>query len=235
MSTSKIVIVAGPTASGKTSFAIDLARQFDGEIIGADSMQIYRSMDIGTAKPTPAEQAVVPHHMIDVVDPDADFDAAAYAAMAAERVRQVIARGHTAFVVGGTGFYIKALMYGLFDDGPSDSAVRQRLKAQVAADGNAALYRQLAGIDPVTARRIHPNDTYRLVRAMEIYTVSGQPPSIVQQRHGFRKPRFRALSIGLSWPRPILYDRINRRVDVMMDQGSWMRCAGCWPAVMPEP
>ncbi|BBO89419.1 tRNA (adenosine(37)-N6)-dimethylallyltransferase MiaA [Desulfosarcina ovata] len=219
LSKSKIVVVCGPTGAGKTGFAIDLARRFNGEIIGADSMQIYRHMDIGTAKPTPAEQAAVLHHMIDIVDPDEDFDAAAYAAMAGDIVRRVVARGRRAFVVGGTGLYIKALIYGLFEQGPSDAAVRERLRAQAQADGGEAMYRKLARIDPTAAGRIHPNDTYRTLRALEIYKITGKPLSVVQQRHGFREPRFTSLEIGLSWPRPILYDRINRRVDEMMAQG----------------
>ena len=219
MSRSKIVIVCGPTGAGKTGFAIDLARRLGGEIVGADSMQIYRAMDIGTAKPTPAEQAAVAHHMIDIVDPDQDFDAATYAAMATTCVQQIIDRGRTAFVVGGTGFYIKALMYGLFEEGPSDPTIRRRLSRQAETEGSAVLHRQLKAIDRASAERIHVNDTYRIVRALEVHAVTGEPLSVFQKRHGFRKPRFDALEIGLTWPRPKLYDRINRRVDRMMAQG----------------
>lgn len=214
-----IIIVTGPTASGKTGFAIDLAKQFNGEIIGADSMQVYRYMDIGTAKPTLLEQEAVPHHMIDVVFPDSDFDAATYATMASACIDEVICRGRKAIVTGGTGFYIKALMYGLFDEGPADPEIRRALKARAEQDGSAAIHHQLSLIDAESARKIHPNDTYRVVRAMEIYEITGEPPSVIQNRHGFQKPRFNALHIGLSWPRPILYDRINRRVDAMMKQG----------------
>jgi tRNA dimethylallyltransferase len=217
--THKIVIICGPTGSGKTGFAIDLARRLGAEIVGADSMQIYRYMDIGTAKPTPAEQAAAPHHLIDVVEPDQDFDAATYAAMAAVVIGQIIERGRIAFVVGGTGFYIKALLYGLFEEGPSDEMIRRRLNRQAETDGSAALHQQLEAIDPDAAGRIHVNDTYRIVRALEVYAVTGEPLSIFQQRHGFREPRFEALEIGLAWSRPVLYDRINRRVDSMIDQG----------------
>ena len=219
MANSRIVIVCGPTGAGKTGFAIDLARRLGGEIIGADSMQIYRRMDIGTAKPTPAEQAAVPHHMIDLVDPDEDFDAAAYAAMATAVIGQIIERGRIVFVVGGTGFYIKALLYGLFEEGPSDPMVRRQLNRQAETEGSAVLHRQLAAIDPAAAHRIHVNDTYRIVRALEVHAVTGEPLSVFQKRHGFREPRFNTLEIGLAWPRPVLYDRINRRVDSMMDQG----------------
>ena len=215
----KLIVVCGPTGSGKTGFAIELARQFNAEIIGADAMQIYRHMDIGTAKPTPAEQAAAPHHMIDVVDPDEDFDAAAYANMATETIRRIIARGRTVFVVGGTGFYIKALIHGLFEQGPSDPAVRRRLKQQADSGGIGDLYRRLQEIDSVAAVRIHPNDTYRIIRALEVFEVAGEPLTVFHRRHGFREQRFTTLEFGLSWPRPALYERINRRVDAMMAQG----------------
>jgi tRNA dimethylallyltransferase len=215
----KIIVIAGPTGSGKTGFAIKLARQFNAEIVGADSMQIYRGMDIGTAKPTPVEQAAAAHHMIDIVDPDDDFDAAAYANMATGIIQLIIARGQPVFVVGGTGFYIKALIHGLFEDGPSDPAVRRRLKQQAESEGSAALHHHLQQVDRTAAARIHPNDTYRIIRALEVFAVSGEPVTVFHQRHGFRERRFNTLEIGLSWPRPVLYDRINRRVDMMMSQG----------------
>jgi tRNA dimethylallyltransferase len=176
-------------------------------------------MDIGTAKPTPAEQAAAPHHMIDVVDPDEDFDAAAYANMATETIRRIIARGRTVFVVGGTGFYLKALIHGLFEQGPSDPAVRRRLKQQADSGGTGDLYRRLQEIDSVAAERIHPNDTYRIIRALEVFEVAGEPLTVFHRRHGFREQRFTTLEFGLSWPRPVLYERINRRVDAMMAQG----------------
>ncbi|XPS84289.1 MiaA: tRNA delta(2)-isopentenylpyrophosphate transferase [Desulfosarcina variabilis str. Montpellier] len=215
----KIVIICGPTGAGKTGFAIDLARRFGAEIIGADSMQIYRYMDIGTAKPTASEQAAAVHHLIDVVDPDEDFDAAAYATMATTIIKKVIARGNIPLVVGGTGFYIKALLYGLFERGGADETIREQLNQRAETEGSAALHRQLTRIDPASAARIHVNDTYRIVRALEVHAVTGEPLSVFQKRHGFCEPRFDALEIGLAWPRPVLYDRINRRVDAMMDQG----------------
>jgi tRNA dimethylallyltransferase len=215
----KIILIVGPTGAGKTALAINLARRFNGEIVGADAMQIYRFMDIGTAKPTPAERAASPHHMIDIVDPDEDFDAAAYAKSASGIILQIGDRGGTVFVVGGTGLYIKALVHGLFENGTSDPAVRRRLKQQAESKGTAALTQRLQKIDPAAARRIHPNDTYRIIRALEVFEVTGKPLSVLQQRHGFREKRFNTLELGLSWPRPVLYDRINRRVDAMMAQG----------------
>lgn len=215
----KIIVIVGPTGAGKTGFAIRLARRFNGEIVGADSMQIYRFMDIGTAKPTLPEQTEIPHHMIDIVDPDQAFDAAAYAQMAADIVHRIIARGRTVFVAGGTGLYIKALIHGLFPDALSDPAVRRRLKQQVQSKGAPHLHRRLAQIDRAAAMRIHPNDAYRITRALEVFETAGQPLTVFQQRHGFREQRFDTLEIGLSWPRPVLYDRIERRVDAMMARG----------------
>ncbi len=219
LSKTKIVIICGPTGTGKTGFAIDLARRLNAEIVGADSMQIYRYLDIGTAKPTSAEQAAVPHHLIDIVDPDQDFDAAAYAGLATSIIDQIVARGRIAFVVGGTGFYIKSLLFGLFEKGPSDPMVRRALKRRAEKEGTLVLHQELRAIDPVAAGRIHVNDCYRIVRALEVHAVTGTPLSLFQKRHGFREPRFQALEIGLNWPRPVLYDRIDRRVDAMMDQG----------------
>ena len=215
----KLVVLCGPTGVGKTSFAIQLARQINGDIVGADAMQIYRRMDIGTAKPTSVEQAAVPHHMIDIVNPDQDFDAAAYANMADGIIRGIMARGRRVFVVGGTGLYIKALIYGLFEEGPSDPVVRRRLKQRAESEGAAALHRRLSAVDDVAAERIHPNDAYRIIRALEVFEVTGEPLSVYQQRHGFRDQRFTTLKIGLFRPRPVLYDRINQRVDLMMAQG----------------
>ena len=215
----KIIVICGPTGSGKTGFAIDLAHKFDGEIVSADSMQIYRYMDVGTAKPTHAEQAVVVHHMVDIVDPDQDFDAAVYAEIAGDCIRKILAKGKTAFLVGGTGLYIKALIHGLFEKGPSDPSIRGRLKREAELEGAGMLHRRLQQIDGTAAEKIHPNDTYRIIRALEVFENTGQPLTVFQQRHGFRERRFNTLEIGLSWPRPVLYDRINQRVDIMMEQG----------------
>ena len=222
----KLIVICGPTGAGKTRFAIGLARRLGGEIVGADSMQIYRRMDIGTAKPTAAEQAALRHHMIDIVEPDEDFDAATYAALATDAIRRVRERGRLAFVVGGTGFYIKALIYGLVEKGPSDTAVRDGLNREVASKGTAALHARLAAVDPEAAARIHPNDSYRIVRALEVQALTGEPLSASQKRHGFETPRFDVLEIGLTWPRTVLYERINRRVDIMMQAGFYEEVEG---------
>jgi tRNA dimethylallyltransferase len=215
----KIVVICGPTGVGKTGFAIDLARHFDAEIVGADSMQIYRYMDIGTAKPTVREQASVDHHMVDIIDPDDDFDAAVYAQQARRCIENLISTGKLPLVVGGTGLYIKALIYGLSKGADADSTIRRRLQRELSQSGLAAMVAQLAQEDPEAARRIHPNDTYRILRALEVYRTTGRSIYQHHDAHGFQRPRFDALILGLTMPRERLYERINRRVDRMLAQG----------------
>jgi tRNA dimethylallyltransferase len=215
----QIVVICGPTAVGKTALAVDLARQFNGEIVGADSMQIYRRLDIGTAKPSSAERAAVPHHMVDILEPHEDFDAAAYGRRAGACVVEVIRRGKLPFVVGGTGLYIKALIYGLTEAAPSDETVRSELKSQLEQAGPQAMHARLAQIDPQSARRIHPNDAFRILRALEVFQITGRPMAAHHDEHGFAQARFDALKIGLSLPRDRLYARIDRRVDAMLSEG----------------
>lgn len=215
----KVIVICGPTALGKTSTAIYLAKYFDGEIIGADSMQIYRYMDIGTAKPTLDEQARVKHHMIDFIDPDEHFDAKKYAILSREKVIALHGQKTIPFVVGGTGLYIKALFHGLFNTEVSDSHIRGRLKAEVEALGSVHLYKRLCRQDPDTAKKIHPNDTYRILRALEVYALTGKTLTELHQAHGFKDTPFVVLKIGLHIPREILYDRINKRVETMIDSG----------------
>jgi tRNA dimethylallyltransferase len=214
-----IVVICGPTGIGKTATAITLAEAYNGEIVGADSMQIYREMEIGTAKPTPGEQARVRHHMVDIVPPDAPFDAAQYEKMARETVYDLHSRGKIPVVAGGTGFYIKALTRGLFDTIPTDPEVRRRLQTEAAALGGGALHQRLAACDPETARRLHPNDTYRIVRALEVFEVTGKPLSAHHRDHQFGDRPFRQVTIGLTIPREALYSRIDTRVDMMLQTG----------------
>ncbi len=204
---------------GKTSVAIHIAGIFNGQIVGADSMQIYRHMDIGTAKPTPDEQSRVAHHMIDLIDPDEHFDARQFAEMAHDKIMRLYAGGVTPFVVGGTGLYIKALVHGLFKAGQSDIHVRERLQEQARIYGAGYLYQRLSRHDPDTAERIHPNDTYRIIRALEVHELTGKTITAFQQDHGFKDNRFRVLKIGMHIDREVLYDRINHRVDAMIDSG----------------
>lgn len=214
-----VVVICGPTALGKTAVSIDLAGRFASEIINADSMQVYRYMNIGTAKPTPEEQAQVPHHMIDVVDPDECFDAKQFATMARKKISGLHRLGVTPFVVGGTGFYIKALVHGLFGVETADLKVRSRLKEEVEIHGSHKLHKRLKDCDPDSALRIHPNDAYRIIRALEIYELTGVAVSDLHRAHRFKDKPYRVLKIGLYMDRENLYNRIDQRVDDMVKAG----------------
>ncbi len=214
-----VVVLCGPTAVGKTAISIEMAKLFNGEIISADSMQIYRYMDIGTAKPTVCERAAVSHHIIDIIDPDEPFDAAKYGKMAHDIIIKLNEKGTVPFVAGGTGLYIKALVHGLFRAAPYDLEIRKRLIQESNEFGSDFLYNRLRAVDPKAARRIHPNDIYRIIRALEIYEVSGNPISIYHQAHAFKDHRYRVLKFGLNVGREALYDRINLRVDNMIESG----------------
>jgi tRNA dimethylallyltransferase len=214
-----VLLICGPTGIGKTAAAVAAAEAFGGEIISADSMQVYRFMDIGTAKPTTEEQARVPHHLIDDVDPDEDFDAARFSRAAREIAVAIDRRGAVPIVAGGTGLYIKAMLYGLFRAQPPDPLIRQRLRQEADAVGSEALHRRLAGIDTKAAARIHPHDTFRIIRALETAAATGVPITDHHRRHGFRKSPFRVMKIGLDMDRQALYDRIDRRVDTMINAG----------------
>jgi tRNA dimethylallyltransferase len=215
----QLIIICGPTAVGKTGFAIEMAKQFGGEIIGADSMQIYRCMDIGTAKPTAREQKMAVHHMVDILDPDEDFDAVRYARMADHCITRLASQEKVPFVVGGTGLYIKALVHGLTDAAPTVPRIRERLRSELALSGATAMHRRLQACDPASAGRIHPNDTYRILRALEVFEITGQSITRHYEDHGFADSRYNALHIGLTLPRDVLYERINQRVEIMLAEG----------------
>ena len=215
----KIVVICGPTGIGKTSVAVELARHFSGQIIGADSMQVYKYMDIGTAKPTAEEQARVVHHMIDIIEPDESFDAARYAELAGTKIFELDRQKITPFVVGGTGLYIKALLHGLFNTELSDPDIRRRLKREADAHGIESLHERLGRLDPESAKRLHPNDSYRIIRALEVVETTGKPISGHHREHGFTDQPFEALKIALNMDRAVLYARINQRVDAMIAAG----------------
>jgi tRNA dimethylallyltransferase len=204
---------------GKTAAAIELAERIGGEIVNADSMQVYRCMDIGTAKPTAAEQARVRHHMIDVVDPDQPFNAAAFARLGRAAVAEIVSRGKVPVVAGGTGLYVKALLGGLARRAVSDPAARERLWQRVQSDGSAALHQRLSRVDPETAARVHPNDAVRIVRALEVLEVSGRPISAHHRGHRFADAPYTAMRIGLNLERDLLYKRIDGRVEAMLAEG----------------
>ncbi len=218
-----VVVVTGPTASGKTEIAIALARRFDGEIVNADSMQVYRYMDVGTAKPTAEERLTVPHHLFDVVDPDEDYSAGRYAKEARAVAEAIHARGRVVFLVGGTGLYIRAFLDGLIDTGRADRVLRERLENEhrraCEAGDPTRLHRRLAQHDPDAAERIHPNDARRTIRALEILSQSGRPASSVRAEHEFRDRPFRVLHLCIDPGREALHERIDRRAEQMIAGG----------------
>jgi tRNA dimethylallyltransferase len=215
----RLVVICGPTAAGKTGVGIAVARALNGEVISADSMQVYRGMDIGTAKPTPAERAAAPHHLIDVADPDEPFDAARFTRLARPLAHELAAAGKVPVVVGGTGLYIKALLGGLFRAPAVDPGLRRQLASEADALGAPALHARLQAVDPETAGRLHPNDRMRILRALEVHAAAGRPLSALQREHRFRDAPFAALKVGLALGRDLLYERIDRRVDAMVAAG----------------
>ena len=215
----KVIAVMGPTAVGKTKLVLQLAKDVGAEIVNADSMQIYRLMDIGTAKPTVADRGEITHHLLDIIDPDQDFDASHYSQLAREVIKSLARQDKIAIVVGGTGLYLKAVFHGLFPGSFSDPVVRQRLHTEAEKDGGYELYQRLQEVDSTTAQRLHPHDLFRIIRALEVWECSGRPMSVLQKEHGFSERPFRTLKIGLNRPRSELYERIDRRVEEMVATG----------------
>ena len=213
------VAVLGPTGSGKSRLGLALALQFQGEIVSCDALQIYRGMEIGTAKASPEERRSLPHHMLDLKEPGQDFSAGDYQRLAREALCQARARGRIPFVVGGTGFYYRALTQGFFE-GPGRSPwLRSRMRRIVQRRGSRCLHRALRNVDSAAAQRISPADSSRIIRAYEIYLVTGKTMTWWQQQPTDCLKGFRWLRLGLSWPRQMLYQRINQRVDEMFDGG----------------
>jgi len=212
-----LIIILGPTAVGKTKLSIELAQQLNGEIIGADSRQIYRYMDIGTAKPSPEEQAQVPHHLIDIIDPDYNLSVAEFQDMAYQKINDLHNQNKLPFLVGGTGQYISAVAEGWsIPRVPPNPEIRAELEAYVIEHDAQALHEQLQQVDAVTAEKIHPNNVRRVIRALEVYRVTGEPISKLQVK---KPPPYRILTLGLKLDRNILYPRVDKRVDTMIEQG----------------
>ena len=214
-----ILIIAGPTAVGKTDASILLAQELKAEIVSADSMQIYRGMDIGTAKPTPEQRKLVYHHMIDIVAPDQPYSVGDYLRDARAAIGGILASGGTPVVVGGTGLYIRALMKGLFHGPPADLDLRERLLLREAEGGAGALYSDLVKVDPEAAVKIHPNDLRRTIRALEVFYLRDRKLSDFQQEHSFQDRPYRFRLIFLVRNRGELYARIEKRVDQMIAEG----------------
>lgn len=215
----RVVILVGPTGVGKSQWAIEWAEELGGEIISADSMQVYRYMDIGTAKPTLNDQKRVRHHLIDLVNPDQPFHAALYRTLGRKTIGQLSQDKKPIWVVGGTGLYIKTLLQGLFSSPKIDSQTREDLKREAKEKGADALYERLKKVDPQTASQLHPNDLFRMIRALEVYDSTGVPISFYREQHRFGERPYVTFKIGLEMNRERLYPRIERRVDQMLKEG----------------
>ena len=215
-----IICIAGPTASGKTALAVELAKELNGEVVSCDSMQVYRRMDIGTAKPTKDEMQGIVHHMLDVAEPDEDFSVSRYCEMASPIVDDILARGKTAIIAGGTGLYMDALIRGNdFAPYPATGR-REELEERADREGIEALMAWLQDIDPEAAAKLHLSDRKRIIRALEVYLETGETISTHNKRTQAIPPRYQPLWLGLDFEdRAVLYNRIDRRVDIMMEQG----------------
>ena len=229
----QIICLAGPTASGKTALAVELAKELNGEVVSCDSMQVYRRMDIGTAKPSPEEMQGIPHHMIDVADPEEDYSVSRYCAAAAPIVEDIAARGKTAIITGGTGLYMDSLIRGNdFAPFPS-TGVRERLEAQADAEGLDSMAAWLRSVDPEAAERIH--DRKRLLRALEVYLETGETITEHNRRTQAIPPKFRPVWLGLDFEdRQQLYDRIDLRVTKMLEMGLLEEIRGLLSSGVPE-
>lgn len=213
-----LVVIAGPTASGKTAFSVEIAKAVGGEIVSADSMQIYKYMNIGTAKPTNAEKQGISHHMMDFLEPTVNFSVADYCKMAREVIKDIDSRGNVPVLVGGTGLYIDSLVNNVdFGEDGGDSKIREELFALAEKEGNEAVHKLLTEIDPKTAQKYHPNNLRRIVRAIEVYKTQGVTVSEKAQEE--KSSPYNVVWFCLDWDRAVLYDRINRRVDMMVKDG----------------
>lgn len=221
------LILTGPTASGKTALSLELAGRLNAEIVAMDSMTLYRKMDIGTAKPTPEERGVVPHHLLDLLEPWESANVAWWLERAREVVGEISARGKQVLFVGGTPFYLKALLHGLFEAPPVDAELRRRLEEEAAEVGPLEFHRKLRRVDPASANRLHPNDVRRVVRALEVFEQTGVPLSQAQRQGWFDKSTAKSETgrfprcLALDWPREELYERINQRVEQQIRAG-WL-------------
>lgn len=216
----KIIAVCGPTAVGKTKYAIELARRIDGEIVSADSMQLYKFMDIGSAKPTAEEQAMVPHHLVDLIDPREPFSVAEYQRLAKAAIRDIFSRGKTPVISGGTGLYISSLIYEMdFSGAPGDMKRRKELEDLAAEKGPEALHQILAGLDAAAAERIHPNNIKKVIRAIEVAETTDGRIQEFDQTFSKKTTDYEYLLVGLNRDREELYSRIDQRVDILMEMG----------------
>ena len=219
MSSGALLVLAGPTAVGKTGLTLDLCQRFGAEVISADSVAVYRGLDIGSAKPTLEETSLAAHHLIDVAGPEEEFDAARFAELADKAVEDIRGRGKKVIVAGGTGLYLRALLFGLMPSPPVDPGLRVELALEWEKKGPEAMHRILAGLDPAAAAKLHPNDRQRVLRALEVSRLAGKPMSELQAAHGFNGSRYEHILLGLSRPRDELNARIEARCRKMWDNG----------------
>ena len=214
------MVIAGPTASGKTALAVELAKKYNGEVVSADSMQIYRKMNIGTAKPTVEETEGIPHHMIDILEPRENFSVAAYVEAAHEVIEDISHRGKLPIVAGGTGLYINSLIDDVdFSEEENDNSIRESLQRFADEEGVGALWERLKVCDPVSAEKIHPNNVKRVIRAIEVFELTGRPISEQNEEIKKKISRYNPLMIMINRPREYLYERIEKRVDIMLSDG----------------
>ena len=214
-----LVVLVGPTAIGKSRIAIEVAQALGTEILTADSTQVYRGMNIGTDTPSEEDRQRVPHRLIDLVEPDAPFNAGEFRRLALREIVRLYEKGLLPLVVGGTGLYVRALLRGLWAGPPSDRTLRRELEEEAQARGGESMYQELGRVDPVTARRLHPRDTVKVLRALEVYRQTGVPLSKAHDEHRQRTASFRALVLGLTMERAVLYQRIDQRVDAELAKG----------------
>lgn len=215
-----VIVIVGPTASGKTKVSIELAKEIKGEIVSADSMQVYKYMNIGTAKPTEEEMAGIKHYLIDQVEPSEEFSVAKYQKLAYKYIEEILKRGKTPIVCGGTGLYINSLVYNIeFADTICDWNLREKLKEEAEKYGNEYIYNKLKAIDPKVAEKIHMNNVKRVIRAIEVYTYTNKPISLHQEESLKNPPKYNYIIIGLTKERKRLYEDIEKRVDIMMEEG----------------
>ena len=216
----KVIVICGPTASGKTALSIKLAKKINGEIISSDSMQIYKNMDIGTAKPTTDEMEGIPHHLIGFVEPNQRYSVAEFKKDAENAIEEILAKGKTPIIVGGTGLYVDSLIYGIeYQDIELDEKYRQELENRVANEGLEKLYEEAQKIDPQAMGKISPNDKKRILRVLEIYKATGKTKTEQEIESRKKGVKYDYKVFAINWDREILYERINKRVDIMIQQG----------------
>jgi tRNA dimethylallyltransferase len=221
--TARLLVIVGPTASGKTSLAVELARRLDAEVVSADSQQCYRGLDEGTAKPTAEEQARARHHLLDVADPEEQLDAARFVQLADRAIADIAGRGKRVIVAGGTGLWIRALLRGLVAAPGASAAFRDQFRREARELGFPAMYQRLERVDPQAARAIRANDRVRIERVLEVHALSGRPLSELQREHGFKSPRHPSLTLRLDPPRELLHERITARTRRLFETGALRR------------